>query len=166
MADQCCDQPHAQVRLAWAPLDLQRRWNVQTQFLPRPALLGPPTQPTTNHHLTGAHHRLPAHTHPPACPLQELESLAAELRDSALDPTLAACCQRDLQEQAAVAKLKARLAAADRTNLRKQVAQGVLRQGPPPGNAERQEEDDLGTSDEDEALGARWGWGWVARQIG
>jgi hypothetical protein len=107
--------------------------------------------------------------------VEALDSLALELREAAADPTLASCCQRDLEEQAAVAKLKARLTAADRTNLRKHVAQGVLGQPPPHRQSTEADEEDYLASSDDEALGgvawigpaaataaAAGGWGWVS----
>ena len=86
-------------------------------------------------------------------PAREWANLAQELREEALDPTLAACCQRDLEEQAAAARLRARLSAVDRTDARKDAARAVLRSGPPPFPQKDEEADSLGGSDDDEALG-------------
>lgn len=92
-----------------------------------------------------------------------LESLARELQESAADPTLSSCCQRDLEEQAAVARLKARLAAEDRTNLRKQVAERVLLHRPPAQPPQLSlDEEDLESSDEDQTLGGCEGKPWCA----
>ncbi|GAB4820410.1 hypothetical protein N2152v2_007456 [Parachlorella kessleri] len=85
--------------------------------------------------------------------------LAQELQEAAADPTLASCCQRDLEEQAQVAKLKARLTAVDRSNVRGQVAQAVLRQTPPthsPPQGAEEHDASLSGSEDEATLG---GWG-------
>lgn len=84
-------------------------------------------------------------------------SEAAACEALACDPTLESCCQRDLEQQAVVARLKARLSIHDRSKERLRVAARVLGQpshAPPPA-AERQSDDDLETDEDDEELGER-----------
>ncbi|KAL6767481.1 hypothetical protein ACKKBF_B35425 [Auxenochlorella protothecoides x Auxenochlorella symbiontica] len=72
---------------------------------------------------------------------------AAQLREMAADPTLASCCQRDAQEQAVVAKLKASLTLVDRSRHREHLRESVL--GCTPGDT-RPDRDSLETSDDEE----------------
>ena len=73
----------------------------------------------------------------------EAEACAA----AACDPTLEACCQRDLEEAATVARLKAQLSLHDRSKERERLAAAVLGAPPPAGpqqhaGSEEEEEDD------------------------
>ena len=66
------------------------------------------------------------------------------------DPTLAACCLRDLKEQAYVSRVKATLLQHDHTDARSKLAQVVLAQHVVPAAAFEIDRDSLVTdSDED-----------------
>jgi hypothetical protein len=91
-------------------------------------------------------------------------SEAAACEALACDPTLESCCQRDLEQQALVARLKARLSIHDRSKERLRVAGRVLgtagqpSRAPPPAAAAaavQQLDDDLATDEDDEELGER-----------
>ena len=96
------------------------------------------------------------------CPEAQGFAAEAEACDAlACDPTLEACCQRDLEQQALVARLKARLSLHDRSKERQRIAGQVLGGAPPaaapaPGSGS----DELGTDEEDEGEGGEVGeWG-------
>jgi len=61
----------------------------------------------------------------PCCAAQD--EIAAELEGLACDPALQACCQRDLREQAHVARVKQQLLAHDRTDERRLLAERAVR---------------------------------------
>jgi hypothetical protein len=61
----------------------------------------------------------------PCCAAQD--EIATELEDLACDPALQSCCQRDLQEQAYVARVKQQLLAHDRTDERRLLAEQAVR---------------------------------------
>ena len=79
-----------------------------------------------------------------------LKAEIEELKELAADPTLEACCRRDLEDQLRTARLKAQLAPQDRSQARQRLAAQVLGAALAPGD----EKDDL-DSDSDE-LG-EWG---------
>ena len=56
-----------------------------------------------------------------------MDGIAEELTDMAFDPTLDACCRRDLKQQAASARLRGRLMAMDRSQaaIKARVSLGV-----------------------------------------
>lgn len=88
----------------------------------------------------------------PCCDHDRLCSEAAELDELAADPTLAACCQRDAQEQAVAARLRAQLTLVDRSRQREALRAAVF------GAAAEEEDgasvDSLESSgDDDEQLG-------------
>lgn len=65
------------------------------------------------------------------CPGQDAHAAeAVVLGNLALDPALEACCRRDLEERAEVARLKAALSLQDRSTARQQLQQQVV--GRPP----------------------------------
>ena len=67
------------------------------------------------------------------CPEAEhFKAQAAACEVEALDPTLQSCCQRDLEQQAAVARLKAQLSLHDRSKERQRAASAVIRSELPP----------------------------------
>jgi hypothetical protein len=55
-------------------------------------------------------------------------SVADELAEMALDPTLQECCRKDLQEQAYVARLKGRLLSVDRVDHKVNLARRIVQQ--------------------------------------
>jgi hypothetical protein len=87
------------------------------------------------------------------CAAPEAQGFAAEAEACdalACDPTLEACCQRDLQQQAMVARLKARLSIHDRSKERQRVAGQVVGTAPPAAAPAPDSGSELGTEDEEE----------------
>jgi hypothetical protein len=83
----------------------------------------------------------------------EAQGFAAEAEACdalACDPTLEACCQRDLEQQAMVARLKARLSIHDRSKERQRIAGQVVGTAPPAAAPAPGSGSELGTEDEEE----------------
>lgn len=63
-----------------------------------------------------------------------MDAIAGELEELAMDPALESCCRRDLEQQAASARLRSKLMIQDRTMVRLKAQSAVFAQ-PVPGQA-------------------------------
>lgn len=88
---------------------------------------------------------------PGCCPAEAAAHQAdADLCEQlACDPTLEACCQRDLEQQAMVSRLKAQLSLHNRSNERVRAVAAVLGTAPRPAPAPLQSSE-LGDEEEDQ----------------
>lgn len=94
---------------------------------------------------------------PPPAETAAFTAEAERCAAAACDPTLEACCQRDLEQAAVVARLKAQLSLHDRSKERERLAAAVMG-APPQGPAAVGQLS--GGEEDDEVMGElESGWG-------